>query len=253
MAFQFSNTQLAWIVFLWALAFLALHAAFRALSACCFSTYRRLSLADRAYWAGSLVSTTHAIIVVVASVQGLAGEPGMWALRADLYAESEQTLWGGPLFMGYIIADLAVCTVYGIGGMANTIHHTIAIGLFWQILEGGYGHWHVIAAWLLEASTPFVNFRWMLSKAGMDSGPAYMINGSLMALLWLLLRIIFCGWGLVSPASYQLLELSAPRAISMYVGFFGGYLLQWFWGYKILLGLLKVMGIVKGKKKRGGE
>lgn len=73
---------------------------------------------------------------------------------------------------------------------------------------------------------------------------------------------------------------------SRYVGFFGGYLLQWFWGYKILLGLLKVlgiathspspsssinpdpsananshrgrpcqkvMGIVKGKKKRGGE
>ena len=68
---------------------------------------------------------------------------------------------------------------------------------------------------LLTCSTD--RLRWMLSKAGMDSGPAYMINGILMALLWLLLRIIFCGWGLVSPASYQLLELSAPRAISMYV------------------------------------
>uniref|UniRef100_A0A7S2GE23 TLC domain-containing protein n=1 Tax=Haptolina brevifila TaxID=156173 RepID=A0A7S2GE23_9EUKA len=134
------------------------------------------------------------------------------------------------------------------GGTANVIHHIIAIILYAQILEGGYGHYMGISAWLLEATTPFINQRWFFAMSKMDHGLVYKINGALMVLLWLLLRIIFCGWGFTAPGTVQIAQLPAPRAISMYFGFFGGYLLQWFWGYKLLRGLLKVLGVIGGKK-----
>jgi len=45
-------------------------------------------------------------------------------------------------------------------------------------------------------------------------------------------------------ASEQVAELDAPNAAIMYFAFAGGYLLQWFWGYKLLRGLLKALGVV---------
>ena len=39
-------------------------------------------------------------------------------------------------------------------------------------------------------------------------------------------------------------ELDAPNAAIMYFAFAGGYLLQWFWGYNLLRGLLKALGVV---------
>ena len=73
-------------------------------------------------------------------------------------------------------------------------------------------------------------------------------------LAWLVLRIVIYGWGLMQRASRQVAELDAFSAVIMYGAFAGGYLLQWFiWGYKLLRGLLKVLGLLGEKPVKAKE
>ncbi|EOD09218.1 hypothetical protein EMIHUDRAFT_216558 [Emiliania huxleyi CCMP1516] len=100
------------------------------------------------------------------------------------------------------------------GVEATTVHHVIGMVAYWRVLTGGFCHFHALCGWLLEATTPFA------------------------------LRILLFGWALSQRASEQVAELDAPNAAIMYFAFAGGYLLQWFWGYKLLRGLLKALGVV---------
>ena len=227
-------------------AFIGLHVLCRALSR--YSpAYSRLSPPDKAYWAASMVSTVNAVAVASIALQAFVTEPGMTALADDLYATVPQLESWGSFFLGYFVADLLGNAYYWrewSGVEATTLHHAMGIIYFWQVLTGGFGHFHALCGWLLEATTPFVNLRWFLAKAGWSGTPVYKANGCVLVLGWLALRILFYGWALSQRASMQVMQLDAANAAIMYSGFAGGYLLQWFWGYKLLRGLLKALGFI---------
>lgn len=206
----------------------------------------------QAYWSASVVSTVHAVVITSVSIKTLVGGPGMSVQFSDIYTVCPDVLTWGPFFMGYLVCDLLLTfkhwNHWG-GGGANVMHHIFALIAWWQIMEGGYSHIHAASAWLLEMTTPFVNQRWFFAKAGVD-GAVYTANGVMLILLWLLLRILFMGWAFTTKSTLQILELESWRAVSMTTLFGGGYLLQWFWGYKLLRGMLKALGFISGKGKK---
>lgn len=55
----------------------------------------------------------------------------------------------------------------------------------------GQGQAYTLLLLFTELTTPMVNVRWVLDKAGLTAHPAYLINGLVMAAAWLAARILF--------------------------------------------------------------
>ena len=244
---QLSHAELARDAALWFVAFVCLHFICRWLSAVCSTTFSTLSAPDKAYWAASAVSTANALIVASVAINAFCfTEPGFFVLSNDLYRmQPHVPLWAG-FFLGYLAADLLATIVHWkswSGVEANAVHHSLAIVAYWQIVTGGFGHFHALTGWLLESTTPLVNQRWFFAKAGWDGTLIYKLNGLMVVLMWLVLRILVYGWGLTQRATFQVAELDTFRTVTIYTVFVGGWALQWMWGYKLFRGLLKALGI----------
>ncbi len=104
-------------------------------------------------------------------------------------------------------------------------------------------------ALLFEATAPFTNGRWFLSKAGMKDTTLYVVNGVLMLLSFFLLRVLFNIW-LMIQRFYVQREAFGKLALAMQVTLAICYLinlvLQLAWFSKILKG---AMALIAGSPK----
>merc|ERR1712032_1733468 len=88
----------------------------------------------------------------------------------DFFRTSALSLVSCQIFIGYIFQDALLCLWYGSrwnGWEANLVHHVCVLIAWSQLTAGGYGQSMALVGLACEISTPFVNFRWMLYKAGM--------------------------------------------------------------------------------------
>lgn len=200
---------------------------------------------DRVYYATMVVSLAHGCMVTVAAY--VAGrEAGLWPLAApwDLHATTDATRLCISLFIGYLLADLVPLlyyrTVWSGTGMYIG-HHVFSILSWSSCLLLGTCHCVAAALMLCEATTPFVDARYFLSTHGLKSSPLYAINGVLMALSFLVVRVV--GMGLVGLKVFVLGRSSFfalhPAQIAILVPIFVfGYGLQLTWFQKIVAGLV---------------
>ncbi|CAL4926570.1 unnamed protein product [Urochloa decumbens] len=93
--------------------------------------------------------------------------------------------------VGYFITDLAmIFWLYpSLGGMEYVLHHTLSLVAIAYTMLSGEGQFYTYMVLISETTTPEINLRWFLDTAGLKKSSAYLVNGILMFVAWLVARI----------------------------------------------------------------
>ena len=219
--------------------------------ACSFTAPKKLDQPTAHYWASSIVSTIHGAIIVPLAYEAMV--PFWWSNDLRLTTEASKRCL--DIFIGFTLADCGPLLWNRKAWPGVNVyfwHHGSAL-LYWG-LSRARGQTHAVAVGLLlcEATAPFTNGRWFLSELNMKDGLLYIVNGAMMMISFLFLRIILFGWLLFRNMvilNGELLSLPYTTIAVTLFGFVVGYPMQWLWFSKIVQGLLKLLRPPKGKKK----
>ncbi|KAI5076167.1 hypothetical protein GOP47_0008232 [Adiantum capillus-veneris] len=159
------------------------------------SAYLKLSKLEKVEWDNRGFSTAHAIVVSMIAAYLL--------FLSDFFRDNET--YGSVVFrssifsqvilgvsIGYFISDLAMILWFypALGGKEYVLHHLLSMSSLAMSVYSGQGHFYLYVVLFSEITTPFVNLRWYLSKAGMKNSSAYVLNGVLLFLGWLIARVL---------------------------------------------------------------
>eukprot|EP01080_Neovahlkampfia_damariscottae_P007995 gene7995-12460_t len=209
-------------------------------------TYNALSFRKKLDWDCRINSTINAIVGVYYMVYTYLYLPEAFD---DFF-----NFWN-PVFTyslsftcGYFIQDIVI-VIYEFD-VPMLIHHAMGVtGLFLSTSTGLAGP--VLIVYLgTEITTPFLNARWFLSELGYKETTLYLLNGLTGTVLWLIFRI-----GVIPYFYYKLYFLwdhfleHTPMAMVVICLLYATILnlLNSFWFYKIMSGLMKIL---KGDKKK---
>lgn len=146
-----------------------------------------------------VASTVHAVVVTVINVAMLAKQVEVVSsyrastnTKLNPQAPTPVTNLSLGFSLGYFVRDLAVslwhypkvCTYNGtithtphqLGGVPMVLHHMAAILSCWRTLYMQEFQLQVMAFLATEATTPLINLRYWLLKAGAGGSLAYRIN-----------------------------------------------------------------------------
>ncbi|PSR88316.1 Transmembrane protein [Actinidia chinensis var. chinensis] len=165
------------------------------ISAIYFKSYSRLSRFQRVEWNNRAISTIHAIFMTIVSLY--------FVFHSDLYLNDQSA---GPITLrsaslstfalgvsvGYFLSDLGmIFWVYpSLGGVEYVVHHLISTVAVMYAMLTSEGQLYTYMVLISEATTPAINLRWYLDAAGMKSSRAYLINGVVMFISWMVARIL---------------------------------------------------------------
>ena len=180
------------------------------------------------------------------------------ATQSELYSEgykyeTPESLLCVNIVVGYLLSDLCLGLTHleWPGTMMMLFHHVLGIFSMVYTTTHHFGTGMIVCIVVLEATSPFINFRWYFEKSGMKtSAPMlYLVNGALITLSWFLLRICFYGW-MIFKFVFQLWSdlISYDNHLHTFVvvfGLVGGYVLQVVWFKKIFAGMMKALSASK--------
>ncbi|CAL9760035.1 unnamed protein product [Musa acuminata subsp. burmannicoides] len=160
-----------------------------------FKGYSSLTKIQRIDWNNRGMSSIHAIFVTIMSIY--------LVFCSDLFSDNSINLpitfrssslstFGLGVSVGYFLADLAMIawSYPSLGGMEYVLHHTLsAIAVAYTMLSGE-GQFYTYLVLISEITTPGINLRWFLDTAGMKRSQAYLVNGAMVFLAWLVARIL---------------------------------------------------------------
>ncbi|KAK4795332.1 hypothetical protein SAY86_013326 [Trapa natans] len=160
------------------------------LSAFYFKSYSSLSIIKRIEWNNRAISTVHAVFITGISLY--------LVFKSDLY--NDNALSGYITYrssflstsalgtsIGYFIADLVMIVWFypSLGGLEYVIHHLLSASSIAYAMITGEGQLYTFMILISEATTPGVNLRWYLDIAGLKRSRAYLVNGVVIFLAWL--------------------------------------------------------------------
>lgn len=220
-----------------------------------FSCYKDLSAPLQRYWACSLTSTIHAVLVVYLAVAALLESPEFYANSGDrdLHFTTPASQQCFQVFLGYILSDTFFVLWYRKrwpGTQATLVHHFTAIFTWVMLLGYGIGHTLGLVAMIAEFTTPFVNNRWFFDKAEMKDGLAYLLNGLMMTFSWFVVRVLGFIWlGTVMFGwRHQIGLLPIFHGATLVASYLIGLALQLFWFNKMVRGAIKTLRSKPGAK-----
>nr|KJB69043.1 hypothetical protein B456_011G050300 [Gossypium raimondii] len=154
--------------------------------------------------------------------------------------------WNNRLVsVGYFVSDLAmILWLYpSLGGIEYVIHHSLSgIAVAYSMFTGE-AQLYTYMVLISEVTTPEINIRWYLDTAGMKRSTAYLINGIVIFLAWLVARVLLFGY------MFYHVYLHYTQVIKMHIF---GYILVFgvpavlatmnlMWFGKIIKGVLKTL------------
>ncbi|WVZ60040.1 hypothetical protein U9M48_010110 [Paspalum notatum var. saurae] len=161
----------------------------RILSSFYFKGYTLLTKIQRIEWNNRGMSSAHAIFITAVSLY--------LVVLTDLFSDRVK----GPITfrnsvistsalgvsVGYFITDLAmIFWLYpSLGGMEYVLHHTLSLVAIAYTMLSGEGQFYTYMVLISESTTPEINLRWFLDTAGLKKSSAYLVNGILMFVAWL--------------------------------------------------------------------
>ncbi|XP_051151775.1 uncharacterized protein LOC127265812 isoform X2 [Andrographis paniculata] len=222
------------------------------ISPVCFKSFFNLSKSRQVEWSNRAISTFHAVYVTIVSFY--------FVFFSDLYStdihrgpvtlrSSTSSTFVMGVSLGYFLSDLGmiIWCYPSLGGMEYIIHHLLSmVGVTYPMLTGD-AQIYTFMVLLSEATTPWINLRWYLDAAGMKTSKAYIMNGVVIFLAWLVARIllfIYLFYHLYTHLDQVkqlhqvgvVLAVVTPSALSVMN-------LMWFW--KIFKGLKKTLAAAK--------
>jgi len=212
-------------------------------------TYARLRKEQKgslqpSYWDGSTVAVVNALVNVSLAFYAIWHEPALLS-NEDPSLRTAETCRMISVFIAWVIYETA-CEVVNWGswpeGTAMLVHHVSAIIAFSIYLVSGVGHGLTLYAILCELTNPFMNMRYFLSASGRKSSTAYLVNGLLFVVSWLLIRNLFGpigGTRLLWRQRHAISGLPPLQIGTMLLSFGTGCALNCYWGYKLFLGAYK--------------
>ncbi|KAJ8753398.1 hypothetical protein K2173_019797 [Erythroxylum novogranatense] len=160
-----------------------------------FKSYTNLSQMQRIEWNNRAISTVHALFITIVSLY--------LVFCSDLFSDehfvglitlrsSSMTTFALGVSVGYFIADLGMIIWFypALGGMEFVIHHLLSMVSVAYAMLTGEGQLYTFMVLISETTTPGINLRWYLDTAGMKRSKAYLINGVVIFLAWLVSRIL---------------------------------------------------------------
>lgn len=165
----------------------------RILSSFYFKGFSSLTKIQRVEWNNRGMSSAHAIFITAISLYLI--------VTTDLFSDRVK----GPITfrssiistsalgvsVGYFITDLAmIFWLYpSLGGMEYVLHHTLSLVSIAYTMLSGEGQFYTYMILLSETTTPEINMRWFLDTAGLKKSSAYLVNGIMIFVVWLVARI----------------------------------------------------------------
>ncbi|KAF7044488.1 hypothetical protein CFC21_053707 [Triticum aestivum] len=165
----------------------------RILSSFYFKGYSSLTKIQRVEWNNRGMSSAHAIFIAAVSVYLVASTDlfsdrlnGPITFRSSIISTSAL-----GVSVGYFITDLAMIfwLFPSLGGMEYVLHHTLSLVAIAYTMLSGEGQFYTYMILISETTTPEINMRWFLDTAGLKKSSAYLINGILIFVVWLVARI----------------------------------------------------------------
>ncbi|GLU04002.1 hypothetical protein SLE2022_211690 [Rubroshorea leprosula] len=160
-----------------------------------FKSYSNLSKLQRTEWNNRSISTMHAIFITVMALY--------FVFWSDLFSDSQHagliTFRSSSLStfalgasVGYFLADIGMIIWFypSLGGMEYVIHHLLSVVSVVYSMMTGEGQLYTFMVLISETTTPGINLRWYLDTAGMKRSRAYLINGVVIFVAWLVARIL---------------------------------------------------------------
>ncbi|KAL9315980.1 hypothetical protein ACSQ67_016981 [Phaseolus vulgaris] len=160
-----------------------------------FKSYSSLTRIQRIEWNNRSMSTIHAIFVTTIALY--------FVFCSNLYSDDQfselvtfrSSSWSTfalGVSVGYFIADLGMIFWFfpSLGGYEYVIHHLLSLVAVAYSMLSGEGQLYTYMVLISETTTPGINLRWYLDAAGMKKSKAYIINGVVIFIAWLVARIV---------------------------------------------------------------
>uniref|UniRef100_A0ACD5VTH1 Uncharacterized protein n=1 Tax=Avena sativa TaxID=4498 RepID=A0ACD5VTH1_AVESA len=159
-----------------------------------YKSYASLTKLQKLEWNNRGMSTVHAIFITYMSVY-LVFFSHLFSDQLDgpvTLRSSNLSNFTLGVSVGYFITDFAmIFWVYpSLGGMEYVLHHILSLISIVYATYSGEGQLYTYMVLISETTTPGINLRWFLDTAGMKKSKAYLVNGALMVVVWLVARII---------------------------------------------------------------
>lgn len=213
------------------------------------STWKHLSDAkgEKGYFAASIVSNVHAIIITPWSLYVLITDPFLLS-SGGWVRTTEGSQLACTIFLGYMLSESLVALYYNTrwAGWEQYLAHHVMVSVTWFLIVcRGYGQGLALILHAMEITAPFVNARWFLDKAGKKKSKVYLVNGLAMTLCFFLCRILgyvfacvvlLAQWRSLTEANVHLIE-----KIIFVLCFLLGFVLQSFWFSKMARGAMRVL------------
>ncbi|KAK4752357.1 hypothetical protein SAY87_021155 [Trapa incisa] len=218
-----------------------------------FKSYANLNKLQQVDWNNRGLSTVHAIFITYMSLY--------FVFWSDLFSDQLNgiiTFRSSPLStfvlgisVGYFVADLGmIFWMYpSLGGMEYVIHHSLSGIAVAYSMFSGEGQFYTYMVLISEITTPEINMRWYLDTVGLKKSIAYLFNGMVIFIIWLVARVLLFAYFFYHVYKYynqiiqmhlfgMLLVTLVPSALALMN-------LIWFW--KIIKGLTKAIAKSRGK------
>jgi len=202
---------------------------------------KELSKGDRTEWGSRVVSTLHALFVTTFAGFVLFTDASVTNDVVSGYNMLHD--WNLRILIGYFTYDLLlVLGTKQLRTSSSIIHHVMGLlGAFSTL------YWHQVQLFTVlftftEITTPFVNNRWFLAVAKKTSSTFYLVNGILMALGFVVVRVLMVpGWAFYAIYNQwvPLQDISHLLLTSLFVCVIGISLLNVYWTYLMIRGLLR--------------
>ncbi|TKY46738.1 Transmembrane protein 56-B [Spatholobus suberectus] len=160
-----------------------------------FKIYSSFSKMQRIEWNNRAISTMHAIFITTMSLylvfcSNLFSD--YQSTELITFRSSSLSTFSLGVSVGYFIADVGMILWFfpSLGGYEYVTHHLFSLVAVAYSMLSGEGQLYTFMILISETTTPGINLRWYLDVAGMKKSKAYLINGVVIFLSWLVARIL---------------------------------------------------------------
>uniref|UniRef100_A0A2P2K8M6 TLC domain-containing protein n=3 Tax=Rhizophora mucronata TaxID=61149 RepID=A0A2P2K8M6_RHIMU len=157
--------------------------------------YTGLTKMQQIEWNNRGMSSIHAVFITAMSLYFVFWSDlfSDWRLAGFVTLRSSSlSMFGLGVSVGYFFTDLGMILWFypSLGRIEYVIHHSLsAIAVAYSMLSGA-GQIYTYMCLISEVTTPEINIRWYLDTAGMKRSTAYLLNGVVIFLAWLIARVM---------------------------------------------------------------